>query len=182
MLSLRRSERCRGRGTGRSSAGVVRHDRRSGLQADVEALLALQEDDLGIRELEQRRAALDPRLNDLERQRETAATALTRAESAIEAEEKRRRDLEIRVAEHRTLQERNVHQLDQVRRMREATAAVSQVEQARRILATEESDLQTLSRRIQEMRHGIETQRQALAQIEIDQAPARADVDAQRAE
>jgi uncharacterized protein len=151
------------------------------VQPDVEALLALQEDDQAIRALETRRAALDPKLTDLERQRQVAADALARAESALEGEERKRRDLEIRVAEHRTLHERNVHQLDQVRRMREATAAVSQVEQARRILATEESDLQTMSRRIQELRHNIETQRQALAQLDAEQAPARAEVDAQRA-
>jgi len=152
------------------------------LQAEVEALLALQEDDLGIRDLEKRRSALDPRLGDLERQRQHAADAIARAQTALESEERRKRDLEIRVAEHRTLQERNVHQLDQVRRMREATAAVSQVEQARRILATEESDLQAMSRRIQELRQGIDAQRQALAQIELEQAPARAAVEAERAE
>jgi predicted nucleic acid-binding Zn-ribbon protein len=151
------------------------------VQAEVEALLALQEDDRGILELEARRAALDPRLADLDKQRQFGADAMARAQSALEAEEKKRRELEIRVAEHRTLHERNVHQLDQVRRMREATAAVSQVEQARRILATEESDLQTLSRRIQELRQNIETQRQALVQLEEEQAPVRAEVETERA-
>ena len=152
------------------------------MQPEIEALLALQEDDLGIREIETRRAALDPRLRALEQQRTGATQAISRAESALEAEEKKRRELEIRVSEHRQLHERNVHQLDQVRRMREATAAVSQVEQARRILATEESDLQVMSRRIQEMRQAIEAQKHALEQMDAEQAPARSEVEAQRAE
>ena len=152
------------------------------MHAEVEALLALQEDDQVIRQLEQRRDALAPRLMDLERQRQVAADALARTQAALESEEKRRRELDSRVTEHRQLHERNVQQLDHVRKMRDANAAISQVEQARKILASEESELQTMSRRIQELRSNIEAQREALAKLDEEQAPTRQQVESERAE
>jgi predicted nucleic acid-binding Zn-ribbon protein len=102
---------------------------------EVEALLGLQVEDLAIRELEERRAALEPRLKEMDASRRASADALARAREAIAGEEKSLRDLQTRVAQHKALHERNVAQLDSVRRMKEATAAVTQVEQARRMLA-----------------------------------------------
>ena len=64
------------------------------MQQEVEALLALQSDDAGIRELEKQLDALDPELADLDRRREQAAGAVARAQSAAEAEEKRQREIQ----------------------------------------------------------------------------------------
>jgi predicted nucleic acid-binding Zn-ribbon protein len=83
------------------------------------------------------------------------------------------------VSEHRALHERNVRQLDQVRRTREATAAASQVEQARRNLADEESDVQAGTRRLHDLRQGVSLQEQALADLEAEQATARREVEAE---
>ncbi len=54
--------------------------------------------------------------------------------------------------------------------MKEATAAMSQVEQARRILAEEEGALQGISRRLTELRGAVETHERTLAELEGEHA------------
>lgn len=152
------------------------------MNADVQALLALQGEDAELRALSKRRRALEPRLLDLERRRQVALDALDRARKAAEGEERRMRDVEHRVAEHRHLHERNVAQLEQVRRSREASAAVSQVEQARRILADEEGELQSHHRRLADLRQAVVLHEQALAEAEREQEESRREIDAQIAE
>ena len=144
------------------------------MHEDVESLLALQRDDAAIRALEKRKSALEPKLMELDRRRQAASDAVTRTRAAIETEERKHRELQLRISEHKQLHERNVAQLDVVRRMRDATAAVAQVEQARKILADEESELQTMSRRLAEMRQSVDTQQLALEELEESQAEERA--------
>src|SRR6266550_1401787 len=88
---------------------------------EVEALLALQEDDLKIREIDNQIRSLDPQLAELDKKRDQAAAALTRAQTLIQAEEKKQRELQGRLAQHKQMQERNLHQLEDVKRMREAS-------------------------------------------------------------
>jgi hypothetical protein len=152
------------------------------VNAELEALLALQKDDAEIRELERRRAALEPRRLDLERRRQIAADALERARHAAESESRREHELRTRVAEHRHLHERNVAQLDAVRKTRDAQAAISQVEQARRILADEESDLSAAARRMQDHTQAVTLQEQALADVEREQEDARRQLEAEGTE
>ena len=76
------------------------------MQQEVEALLALQDDDLKIREIEDQIRSLDPQLAEFDRKREQAAAALTRAEAAVQAEEKKQRELQSRLSQHRTMQEK----------------------------------------------------------------------------
>ena len=149
------------------------------MNAELNALLAVQNDDRDIRDLERQRRALEPRLADLERRRRIASDALERARRAADDEEKRLHEREHRVTEHRALHERNVRQLEQVRRTREASAATSQVEQARRILADEEGELQAGNRRLHDLRQGVTLQEQALAELEAEQATARQEVESE---
>jgi predicted nucleic acid-binding Zn-ribbon protein len=151
------------------------------VRPELEALLALQSSDASIRELERRRGALEPRLLDLERRRQLAADGAARARHAVEAEERRLHDVQGRVAEHRQLHERNLAQLDVVRRTREANAAISQVEQARRILADEESDVQGITRRLGDLRQAAALQDEALAELEREQDGERARITADQA-
>ena len=121
------------------------------MHEEVEALLALQDDDLKIREIESQIRALDPQLAEFDRRRQQANAALARAETALTAEEKKRGELQARLAQHKQMQERNLHQLDDVKRMREATAATAQDESTRRLMAEDESEIAILGRRITEM-------------------------------
>ena|SRR6266513_1637125 len=151
------------------------------MQAEVEALLALQDDDLKIREIETQIQLLDPQLAELDKRREQAAAALTRAQTAVQTEEKKQRELQARLAQHRQLQERNLHQLEDVKRMREATAATAQVESTRRLMAEDESELAILGRRIAEMSATVATSKQTLEDLEEEQQAARPEIEAKRA-
>jgi uncharacterized protein len=149
---------------------------------DVEALLALQADDQAIRQLEERRSALAPREKALDDARRAADDALARARAAVEEEERRRRELQLRITQHKQIQERNVAQLDAVKRLKEATAAMSQIEQARRILADEESELAVVTRRIGELRTNAETQEAVVREIDARHADDRAAIAQARGE
>ncbi|HEY6088540.1 MAG TPA: hypothetical protein VD771_02005 [Gemmatimonadaceae bacterium] len=151
------------------------------MQQEVEALLALQVDDLKIREIENQIRALDPQLAEFDKRRDQVVAALARAETAVAAEEKKRGELQARLAQHKTMQERNLHQLDDVKRMREATAATAQVESTRRLMAEDESEIAILGRRINEMNATVATQKQALATLEEEQRAARPEIEAKRA-
>jgi hypothetical protein len=148
---------------------------------DLEALLALQADDEVIDRLDAKLRALGPRLSELERRRKAVAEQLATAESTTEADEHKHRDLEGRLSDHKQRQERNLAHLDSVKRMREATAAMAQVEQARKILIEEESELQALTRRISDGHKSITAHRDALAAQDSEQAAERDALAAERA-
>ncbi len=151
------------------------------MQEEVEALLALQEDDIKIREIEKQIRSLDPQLAELDKRKDQAAAALTRAQAAVQAEEKKQRELQGRLAQHKLMQERNLHQLEDVKRMREATAATAQVESTRRLMAEDESELAILGRRLNEMNAAVAASKQALAALEEEQQAARPEIEAKRA-
>src|SRR5206468_10026126 len=152
------------------------------MQQEVEALLALQDDDLRIREIESQIRSLYPHLAEFDRKKEQAAAALTRAETAVQAEEKKQRELQSRLSQHKTMQERNLHQLEDVKRLREATAATAHVEATRRLMAEDESEIAILGRRISEMNAAVVSSKQALASLEEQQKAARPEIEAKRAE
>jgi len=152
------------------------------MQQEVEALLALQDDDLKIREIETQIRSLDPQLAEFDKKKEQATASLTRAQAAVQAEEKKQRELQSRLSQHRTMQERNLHQLEDVKRLREATAATAQVEATRRLMAEDESEIAILGRRINEMNAAVAASKQALAALEEEQKAARPEIEAKRAE
>lgn len=147
---------------------------------EVEALLALQTDDAGIRELENQLNALDPELADLDRRREQAAAAAARAHSAVESEEKRQREIQSRLAQHKQQQERNLAQLDEVKRLKEATAAMSQVETTKRMMAEDESEVQACTRRLVELHAAVASSTKVLSDIEAEQETARGEIGAKK--
>ena len=151
------------------------------MQQEVEALLALQEDDLKIREIEAQIRELDPKLAEFDKRRDPVLATLAKAEIAVAAEEKKRGELQARLAQHKQMQERNLHQLDDVKRMREATAATAQVESTRRLMAEDESEIAILGRRITEMNAAVASSRDALAALEEAQRAARPEIETKRA-
>jgi len=151
------------------------------MQQEVEALLALQEDDLKIREIEAQIRELDPKLAEFDKRRDQVLATLARAEIAVAVEEKKRGELQARLAQHKQMQERNLHQLDDVKRMREATAATAQVESTRRLMAEDESEIAILGRRITEMNAAVASSRDALTALEEAQLAARPEIEAKRA-
>ncbi len=149
--------------------------------SDIQSLLALQHDDLAIHELETRLAALEPRIRELDAKRQRIVDAIARQSATVAAEEKKQAFLRDKIAEHRELIARNQAQLDAVKTMRQATAAAAQMEQAKAIVAGEESDLLALSRRLEELRATLKASEAELEACTAEQATARDEVAAERA-
>ena len=144
------------------------------MHPDVAALLAVQDDDVVINDLETRLAELMPRLDAMTKERDKALAALQQARKVADTEEKRRQDVAARVSQHRALQDRNQAALNSVTSMREATAATAQLEQARRMIDEDERELSAIGQRLVEANR-IVTERERLAsELETAQNTARA--------
>lgn len=148
---------------------------------DITALLALQSDDVTIHEIETRMAALEPRIKELDARKQRIVDGIARQTATVDAESKKQAFLRDKIAEHRELIERNQAQLDAVKTMRQATAAATQMEQAKAIVASEESDLLSINRRLEEMRGALAGAKGELEACEAEQATARTEVAAERA-
>ena len=148
---------------------------------DVAALLDLQRDDAEVYAVERQLAELAPRIKALEAEREREEQALARAREAADREETRHNELRARIAEHREVQERNQAHLDSIANMKQATAAMAQMEHSRRMIAEAERDVEIMGRRVGEQRRSIAEREQALAELVERNAGARAELDAQRA-
>jgi predicted nucleic acid-binding Zn-ribbon protein len=150
--------------------------------SDIQSLLALQNDDLTIHELETRLASFEPRIRELDARRQRIVDTIERQSAVVAAEEKKQAFLRDKIQEHRGLIDRNQAQLDAVKTMRQATAAAAQMEQAKKIVAGEESDLLSINRRLEEMRGGLNAATADLEACEAEQATARTEVASERAE
>lgn len=151
------------------------------MHADLKSLLAVQQDDLAIYALEARLASLAPRLAALEQERGKTAQALERARKAVEAEEARHRDARARVELHRGLVDRSQRQYESVTSPREANAAMTQLEQTKRMADDSQRDADAVTGRIADLRHQIADLERELADVEGRQSEARASIDADRA-
>jgi uncharacterized protein len=152
------------------------------MHPDVQSLLAVQQDDLEIYALETQLAALAPRLAALESERARAAQELDRARKAVEADETRHREAMHKLETHRQLVERSQRQYESVTSPREANAAMTQLEQTKRMADDSERDASQILGRIGEMRHHVAGLETALADVERRQAETRAALDSERAE
>jgi len=151
------------------------------VQQELAALLAVQADDIEIHALEDQLAALQPRLKELDQRKARIEGDVERAKVLVTAEEKKQAFLRDKITEHRGLIDRNQAQMDAVKTMRQATAAVAQMEEAKRIVATEESELIAINRRLDEARATMHAHQAALEACVAEQATARSEVASQQA-
>jgi predicted nucleic acid-binding Zn-ribbon protein len=140
---------------------------------DVAALLTVQEDDVVIHELEEQLAQLAPRLEIMAKERDRAMNTLQQARQLAESEERRRREVAERVAQHRTLQEKNQAALNNVTSMREATAATAQLDQAKRMIDEDERELAAIGQRLVEANRVAQERERIATELETAQAQAR---------
>ncbi|MFN2565024.1 MAG: zinc ribbon domain-containing protein [Gemmatimonadaceae bacterium] len=151
------------------------------MHPDVAALLELQTDDAEIYSLERGLGDLAPRLEALAKARDRELAAAAHARRELDLEERRYRELQSRIAQHRQLHERHQAQLDTVSNARQATAAMAQLDQARRMIADVERELDAMSRRVGEMRRAVEDRERAVQELEREQEAARATLASDRA-
>jgi predicted nucleic acid-binding Zn-ribbon protein len=140
---------------------------------EIQTLLVLQDEDVAIHGIEAEMLKLQPRLTDLDRQRQVAADALARARALVESEEKRQHDMQTRLAELKHSHERNLSNLDAVKKAKEAAAAMSQLEVTRKQLGDLESELQAVARRLTDARAAVHVQERALVELEASQGATR---------
>jgi predicted nucleic acid-binding Zn-ribbon protein len=150
------------------------------MNPDLQALLALQDDDTEIGRLEAQVLGVDARVAELDRERAAVGEALERSRALVADEERRLRELEDKVRDHRQLQEKYAAQLDLVRKPREATAAMAQLDITRRVLGAEEGELQALAVRVRDARRAVELHELELAETDERQRSLRDQVAEQR--
>ncbi len=151
------------------------------MNQDLVALLVVQQDDDVIRAIEARGQALAPRLSALDKARQRAIDEVAHNEAALARETERHRALESRLAEHRARHEKNLGVLNQAHKLKEATAAMAQVETARKVLADDESELLATTRRLGDLRSALGASRESLEALGLEQAETRSSIEAERA-
>lgn len=143
------------------------------MHPDVAALLAVQEDDVAINQIEASIAELTPRLTAMAKERDKALAALQQSRQQAESEERRRHEVAERVAQHRALQEKNQTALNSVTSMREATAATAQLDQAKRMIDEDERELAAIGQRLVEANRMVEERERIANELDAAQAEAR---------
>ena len=144
------------------------------MSPELEAVLALQAEDAIVAQLNEKLRKLDTQLKTLDTERTQIEESLARARVTAEQEEKRRREMSIKVEDHKAMQERNLATLDVVRKPKEATAAMAQVDMLKKVLSQEETDLHSLSLRVHDVHHAIDGQQKVLAELDARQKEQRA--------
>ena len=151
------------------------------MKSELENLLALQQCDVELDRLAGMSRALDACEAELNRSRAALAETVTRSREQIAIEQQRERDAQRSVDEHRELQERFTAQMDVVRKPKEAAAATSQLEQVQRVVASDESQLQSLKARIRDLTQAAELNEMELAEADERQRGEREVLEADRA-
>lgn len=122
------------------------------MNPQLQALLAVQHEDESIRGAEARLAALMPGWNTLNATRRRVEEEVARTEASLERDTSRLHASEERLADYRTRLERSEAVMAAATRLRDATAATTQVESARQAIAEEERELLVISRRVTDLR------------------------------
>ena len=150
------------------------------MNPDIASLLEVQADDLAIHELERSIELLMPKVNALNVDCIKAQAALDQALQLGESEEKRRRDVQERIENHRQLFTKNQAVLNVVTSQKEATAATAQLDQVTKIIAEEEREVGAIGQRIAEVRALVEERKGRLHELETERDAAKESISAER--
>ena len=143
------------------------------MHPDLEALLALQEQDHSVARTEQALAALGPEFHRVHEQLVTAEGVLQAARRWIEDALRRRDDLEGKIASHRSMQEQRRQRLEWVRGAKEASTLMAELDLARSVLAKEEAEFMRSGDAVHEAQRKSAEAEKALAAVREAQAPER---------
>lgn len=143
------------------------------MHPDVTALIALQAEDDIVESIMTQLDAVAPRLAALDAARARLVRGIKELKATIDTDERARVDIGQRLSEHKARHEKNVSQLDMVKRMREATAAVAQVEMGRRVLLELEGSLRDVTNRLSEARKVLGDRETELQLLDEEQVAAR---------
>lgn len=152
------------------------------MHQELEALLALQEQDLAVMAADGAVRALEPELRALDDQLAGVERELAAARRAIETALTRRESLEGKIASYRNMQEQRRQRLEWVRGAKEASTLMAELDLTRTVLAKEEAEFLRSGDAVAEAElraREIETQ---VEELRRQQAPQREVLAAKRGE
>jgi predicted nucleic acid-binding Zn-ribbon protein len=152
------------------------------VHADLQALLRLQEKDKVVLDIKAQMAALEPQIEELDRELETAAAELDAAKTREAEADKRRADLEAKIETYRIMQERKRQKLEWVRGAKEASTLMAELDLARSVLAREEAEWVKSADRVNDAKELVEERDTVLQELKTQQAPKREELSARMAE
>ncbi len=144
------------------------------MHPDLERLLELQAKDVVLLETEVRLKALDDELAALDGARTRAGEAATAAEHRLGELVKKREELETVIEAQRAQQERRRARIEQVRTAREVQALMTEMDQARSVVARSESEWVKSAELVQQQETAVKEAATQLAALEDDQTGERA--------
>jgi predicted nucleic acid-binding Zn-ribbon protein len=147
---------------------------------DLEALLTLQAKDQEVTRSEQALAALEPDVQRLDEQLAVAQRALDAARRGIDDAQRRRNELEGKIASYRTMQEQRRQKLEWVRGAKEASTLMAELDLARSVLVKEEAEFMRSGDAVHEAERKATEAEKALAAVRDAQAPERESLAARR--
>ncbi|MGH6885917.1 MAG: hypothetical protein ACREGK_07575, partial [Geminicoccales bacterium] len=143
------------------------------MHPDLEAVLALQEQDVALVQCDQRLRALEPETRALDEQLAAAERALAQARGAIQAALDRRDAMEGKIQSYRTMQEQRRQRLEWVRGAKEASTLMAELDLARSVLAKEEAEFMRSGDAVGEAERRAAEAERAVQQVREAQAAAR---------
>jgi predicted nucleic acid-binding Zn-ribbon protein len=152
------------------------------VHADLQALLRLQDKDKVVLDIKAEMAALEPQIEELDHELETAAADLDAARTREDEADKRRADLEAKIETYRIMQERKRQKLEWVRGAKEASTLMAELDLARSVLAREEAEWVKSADRVSDAKESVEERDTVLQELKTQQAPKREELSARMAE
>jgi uncharacterized protein len=150
------------------------------MHPDLNKLLELQARDIEL-------MGVDARLKELDLEREALNTDLNRAREAVaaaqramEAGSRQRDELEAKIEAHRKHQEKRKEKLEFMRTPKEVAGLMAEIDLARGVLSTEETDWVRSSDQVTQLEMRVVEAEQQVKAIEADQAEARRGLDSRR--
>lgn len=150
--------------------------------AELNALLELQEKDKVIQEIEQELAALEPEVAALDGEIAAAEARLASARTGIAEAGERRQEIEQKIENYKSMQERKRQRLEWVRGAKEASTLMAELELGRGVLAKEEAEWIRSADRVQEAELQAAEEEKALQELKESQAARREELAARQAD
>jgi predicted nucleic acid-binding Zn-ribbon protein len=152
------------------------------MHPDLTKLLDLQAKDLDLRQVDQQLQHLDTELAELDQKLSRAREGIIAAQRAIEAESKRRDELEGKIEAHRKHQEKRKEKLEFMKTPKEVAGLLAEIDLAKGALSAEENEWVKASDQVAQLEMRKADAEQEALGIERDQAEARATISGKRKE
>lgn len=150
------------------------------MHPDLGKLLDLQARDLELLDVDTRILELDSEASALDEVLGKAREAVTVADRAIDAEKRRRDELEVKVEAHRKHQEKRKEKLEFMKTPKEVAALMAEIDLARSALGNEENDWIRSADQVTNLEGRRSEAEQQVKSIQQEQSVARSALDERR--